>query len=155
MLSILLLILLTCIACTHELMIQKCTHVLIGASSRGSLFVNENIQMIMYSNQYQYRLPVSSRICSNRAIGQLCAASDDTMIEFLPSKKQARLIENKNLIDFAKMNDIKIDWSCRKGECKKCTVTYNKQQVLACKTKIKAIEGVSKIQVIVPKAAAA
>lgn len=119
--------------------------------------MNENIQMIMYNYRYQYRyrLPISSRTSSSRAIGQLYAASDDTMIEFLPSKKQARLIENKNLIDFAKMNDIKIDWSCRKGECKKCTVTYNKQQVLACKTKIKAIEGVSKIQVVVPKAAAA
>ena len=115
--------------------------------------MNKNIQMIMYS--HRYRLTLSSSTFYSKAMGQLYAAGDDTMIEFLPSKKQARLIENKNLIDFAKMNDIKIDWSCRKGECKKCTVTYNKQQVLACKTKIKAIEGVSKIQVVVPKATSA
>ena len=108
---------------------------------RRSSFVNE--KMLIINNGY---CPLTSS--KLRASG-----GDDTIIEFLPSKKQAKLIENKNLIDFAKLNDIKIDWSCRKGECKKCTVTYNKQQVLACKTKVKAIDGLSKIQVIIPKEA--
>ena len=75
-------------------------------------------------------------------------------VEFIPANIRLEAIEGKNIIDFAKLAGVEITWSCRKGECKKCEVTVDGKNVLACRTKLPAFKDFpnsNKLQILVPK----
>lgn len=55
-------------------------------------------------------------------------------IEFIPSKITVKTTVGKNLIDLGRSVGLKLPFSCRKGECKKCEVVFEGKTVLACKS---------------------
>lgn len=76
---------------------------------------------------------------------------DPVLVEFLPSKKQIKAYPGQKLSMIASTAGEKIKYSCKKGECATCEVSFNGKVVKACQATLPSTGKTAKYVITIPQ----